>query len=138
MKTALKICHGRILERLYLPNFRRRRYSYKLQIAEPMKSESGPVSLPLLITSANINIRTDVDVGFGRKWPAVNAKEPLLTGEYDAPVSVVEERMAESRIRLAKQCLTVPEIVIIRHIKGLGVAPPAGGKDHADSVFPLP
>lgn len=42
----------------------------------------------------------DVDVGFGRKWPAVNAKEPLLTGEYDAPVSVVEERMAESRIRL--------------------------------------
>lgn len=61
-----------------------------------------------------------VDVGFGRIWPAVNEKEPLLIGGYDAPVSVVEERIAESRTRLredvwlydfGQEMAGVPEIV---------------------------
>lgn len=61
-----------------------------------------------------------VDAGFGRIWPAVNEKEPLLIGGYDAPVSVVEERTARERVKLredvwvydfGQEMAGVPEIV---------------------------
>lgn len=36
------------------------------------------------------------DPGFGRTWPAVNREEPVLVGEYDAPVYIVDSRRARS------------------------------------------
>lgn len=39
--------------------------------------------------------------GFGRSWPAVNETEPELTGGYDAPVRIVDQRKARTRKMLA-------------------------------------
>lgn len=59
--------------------------------------EAGEWERPVVYSPVPI---APVDMGFARKWPAVNEKEPLLIGGYDAPVSVVEERMAGSRRKL--------------------------------------
>lgn len=40
--------------------------------------------------------------GFGRAWPEVNRRKPLLLGGYDAPVYVVETRRAQRCIHLEK------------------------------------
>ena len=47
----------------------------------------------------------EVDVfpkGFGRPWPAVHEEEPILIGEYDAPVKIVEKREAQSVTQLSE------------------------------------
>lgn len=38
--------------------------------------------------------------GFGRSWPAVNEQQPEFFGEYDAPVRIVDRRMAKTRKEL--------------------------------------
>lgn len=38
------------------------------------------------------------DPGFGSPWPTVNASEPLFVGGYDAPVHIVETRLAQQYI----------------------------------------
>lgn len=40
------------------------------------------------------------DAGFQRVWPGVNQTQPLLVGGYDAPVRVVETRVAVTRTQI--------------------------------------